>query len=89
MSLYFGGLKMKENIKLNQQRYAKRRYNNTGIKARCLYMTDKQLIVVKAFLDVLKKIKNFDELSAIDVSDDLKTFKLLFKDPKNADTEER
>lgn len=79
---------MKENIKLNQQRYAKRRYENSGIKARCLYMTDKQLIVVKAFLDVLKKIKNFDELSAIDVSDDLKTFKLLFKGSKNADTEE-
>lgn len=79
---------MKENIKINQQRYAKRRYENSGIKARCLYMTDKQLIVVKAFLDVLKKIKNIDELSAIDISDDLKTFKLLFKGSKNADTEE-
>lgn len=71
---------MKENIKLNQQRYAKRRYNNTGIKARCLYMTDKQLIVVKAFLDVLKKIKNFDKLIGIDVSEDNTTLKLVFED---------
>lgn len=77
---------MKENIKINQRNYAKRRFLNTGIKSRCLYLTDNQLKLVKVFVSMLKKIENLNNLIGLDVSEDYSTMKLVFKGGKNDDT---
>lgn len=80
---------MQDNIKINQKNYARRRFLNTGIKARCLYMTDTQHLIIKTFIKVLKNIKNLSDLIGVDISDDYTIIKLVFKGTKNSDTDEK
>lgn len=53
-----------------------------GIRQHLFRCTDEQHTLLKAFFTIIKKIENLDTLTAIDVSDDMKSFKLIFKEKK-------
>ncbi len=49
-----------------------------GVKKRAYFLTDEQNGILRVFEGVVKKIENLSELEAVDVSDDMRNFKLIF-----------
>lgn len=61
------------------RKYYERRAQK-GIKQHVYLCTEKQALVLKTVLLILRKIKNVDKLIGIDVSEDNTTLKLVFED---------
>lgn len=51
-----------------------------GIKQHSFRCTQQQFEILRVFFNIVRKIENLDTLTGVDVSDDYKSFNLIFDD---------
>lgn len=55
----------------------------SGIRQHLFRCTDEQYLLLKGFFKIIRKIENLENLVALDVSDNERDFKLVFREEKN------